>query len=1030
MKLFSLTVRTSFIISIFVFALLFTYTIVFSNKSEAAANDKNASPKTVFSNTSPITINSVAVPTPTPLLIPAATYPSTINVAGLTGTTTKVTVSFRGFTHRFTSRLDFLLVSPTGQKFIVLSDRGNDQVPIRDLDITFDDDAASFFPLFEIPVSGNSYKPTNVGSNDVFPAPAPSPPYGSSLDSTLNGTFNGANPNGNWSLYIVNQGNSSDEGALNLGWNLNITTTGSPATTFANTNYLEIPWVKAKAAPYGSIINVSGTSGVVSNLKVSLNGISHGRTSDIDVLLVSPNGSGVIIMGDIGGTSGATNIDLTLDDAAPQFLPENSPLTSGIYKLRNSTNSNTIIDSDTFLAPAPLYYLNSGTLAGFNKISPNGNWTLYVMDDSPGESGMIAGGWSLDITTAPFVPVETGCLFPTLSLSNNFGVGISPTHLAVGDFDSNQKPDLVVTNQASNNVSVLLNDGSGGFANQTLLTAGSSPYAVAVSNFNGDTNQDLAVINSASNNVSIFLGNGNGTFSTATNFTVGASPISVAVGDFNNDAKQDLAVANFGGFFSGTVSILLGNGTGGFSAPTTLRTRTQPSYVAIGNFNSDNLPDLAVATFGSNSVAIFSNTGGGNFSLTSNISVGAGPVFIEVTDLNNDGRADLNVANYNSDNISQRFGNGNGTFSGTGTNTPVGLNPTAIVSGDFTGNNTSVQTAVTLSGSNTVTFNQGVQVSQVGTGLFPYSLVKGDFDGNGKLDLATANSDSNNISILLNTCQVAKGNLFDFNADRRTDYSIFRPSQSAWYSASLSNAKTFAKPTDTRVPADYDGDSRTDYAIYRPESSLWYVTDLADRPIYFLQFGLPTDVPVPADFDGDTKADIAVWRPSDGVWYVRRSSDNSLQIYQFGMNGDKPVAADFDGDGKADFGIFRPSTGVWYIQRSTDNGFTILQFGTNTDKILPADYDGDGKADVAVWRPSTGVWYVLRSSDGGFTIIQYGLGTDIPVQGDFEGDGKFDIAVYRPSEGAWYVLRSSDNVSQAFNYGLSTDLPIPAAFVR
>lgn len=1019
MKLFSRTVKTSLFLSLLVCALLFIYALVFSARTEAS------SPKTVYSNPAPIAINTGATPTPTPLLIPAAAYPSTINVSGLAGTTTKVTVSLRGFTHKRTVNLDMLVVSPTGQKFIILSDVGNSNYPVNDVDITFDDAALTQYPADGVIYSG-TYRPRNISTNDMFPAPAPAPPYNSSLDSTLDATFGGANPNGTWSLYIVNQGNNSDEGGLNLGWNLRITTTGSQATTFANPNYLEIKWLKAKGSPYGSVINVAGVNGVVSDLKVSLNGITHTRTQDIDVLLVSPNGTGMIIMADTG-SGAATNVNLTFDDAAAQTIPEFVTLASGTYKPTNISNFNPIVDSDTFLTPAPLepYYVSS--LARFKGMNPNGNWTLYVMNDAPGHLGEIAGGWSLEITTAPFVPAPVGCIVPTMSLSNNFGVGTGPTHLAVGDFDNANGPDLVVTNQVSNDVSILLNDGQGGFANQTMLTAGSSPYAVAVSNFNGDMNQDLAVVNSNSNNVSIFLGNGNGTFSTATNFLVGAAPISVAAGDFNNDMKQDLAVANFGGFFSGTVSVLFGNGSGGFSAPTTLRTRTQPSYVAVGNFNADALPDLAVATFGSDSVAIFLNNGSGGFSLVSNVSVGAGPVFIEVVDLNNDGKADLNVANYNSDSVSQRFGNGNGTFSGAG-QALLGLNPTAVVSGDFTQNNQGLQTAASLSGSNNVKFLQGL--SQVATGTFPYSLVKGDFNGDGKLDLATANSDSNDISILLNSCQVARGNLFDFNADRRTDFAVFRPAQSAWYAAPFSTPKFFAKPTDLLVPADYDGDTDTDYGIYRPESGLWFVIDLNNQPIYFQQFGLAEDIPVPADFDGDTKADIAVWRPSNGTWYVRRSSDNSLSISTFGMSGDRPVAADFDGDGRADLGIFRPSTGVWYILRSGDSGVTIVQFGTDMDKILPADYDGDGKADVAVWRPTTGVWYVLRSTDGGFTIIQYGMNGDIPVQGDFEGDGKFDLAVYRPSEGVWYFRRSSDNVSSAYNYGISTDLPIPAVFVR
>ena len=70
------------------------------------------------------------------------------------------------------------------------------------------------------------------------------------------------------------------------------------------------------------------------------------------------------------------------------------------------------------------------------------------------------------------------------------------------------------------------------------------PVSVAVGDFNGDGKQDLAVANDSSDNVSILLGDGTGNFSAATNFGTGDCPYSVAVGDFNGDGKQDLAVAN------------------------------------------------------------------------------------------------------------------------------------------------------------------------------------------------------------------------------------------------------------------------------------------------------------------------------------------------------------------------------------------------------------------------------------------------------------------------------------------------------
>src|SRR5262249_23532348 len=87
--------------------------------------------------------------------------------------------------------------------------------------------------------------------------------------------------------------------------------------------------------------------------------------------------------------------------------------------------------------------------------------------------------------------------------------------------------------------------------------AGTNPVSVAVGDFNGDGKPDLVVANGGTANVSVLLGNGDGTFQSATSFGGLSGPASVAVGDFNGDGKGDLAVANSG---TTNASVLLGNG--------------------------------------------------------------------------------------------------------------------------------------------------------------------------------------------------------------------------------------------------------------------------------------------------------------------------------------------------------------------------------------------------------------------------------------------------------------------------------------
>ena len=87
-------------------------------------------------------------------------------------------------------------------------------------------------------------------------------------------------------------------------------------------------------------------------------------------------------------------------------------------------------------------------------------------------------------------------------------------------------------------------------------------------------------------------------------FGAGNGPVSVAVGDFNGDGRPDLAVANNG---SNNVSVLLGNGDGSFQAAQNFGAGSAPSSVAVGDFNSDGALDLAVANSGSNNVSVLIN---------------------------------------------------------------------------------------------------------------------------------------------------------------------------------------------------------------------------------------------------------------------------------------------------------------------------------------------------------------------------------------------------------------------------------------
>ncbi len=240
-------------------------------------------------------------------------------------------------------------------------------------------------------------------------------------------------------------------------------------------------------------------------------------------------------------------------------------------------------------------------------------------------------------------------------------VGLSPSSVAVGDFNLDGKSDLVTANLGSNNVRILRGDGVGGFTPWGLpvpVGSGSSPSSVAVGGFNFDPCPDLVTANSGSNNVTILRGDCLGGFTQfpGSPITVGLSPSSVAVGDFNGDGTSDLVTANSG---SNNVTILLGNGSGGFTqAGSPIAVGSSPSSVAVGDFDLDGTSDLVTANGGSNTVTILLGNGSGGFTEApgSPITVGSSPSSVAVGAFNVDRRPYLVTANAGSDNVTILLG--------------------------------------------------------------------------------------------------------------------------------------------------------------------------------------------------------------------------------------------------------------------------------------------------------------------------------------------------------------------------------------
>ena len=338
----------------------------------------------------------------------------------------------------------------------------------------------------------------------------------------------------------------------------------------------------------------------------------------------------------------------------------------------------------------------------------------------------------------------------------DFATGTNPVSAAIGDMNGDGKPDLAVANWNSATVSVLLGDGAGGFGARSDFATGAYPYWVAIGDVSGDGKPDVAAANYCCNTVSVLLGDGAGGFGAKTDFATGSGPASVAIGDVSGDGKPDLAVANYGyyGFDSNTVSVLLSNGAGGFGAKTDFATGSgyvggSPRSVVIGDVNIDGKPDLAAAA--GDGVPVLLGDGMGGFGAPTFVYTQFAAASVAIGDLNDDGNPDLAVA-AGSAYASVLFGDGMGEF-GERHDFMVGYYPSAIAIGDVSGDETPDLVVASTGGAVSVLLGNGVggflDCTFFAVGGYPNAVAIADVSGDGKPDVATANTQSNTVSVLL-----------------------------------------------------------------------------------------------------------------------------------------------------------------------------------------------------------------------------------------------------------------------------------------
>ena len=499
-----------------------------------------------------------------------------------------------------------------------------------------------------------------------------------------------------------------------------------------------------------------------------------------------------------------------------------------------------------------------GTNGGNGK--GDGTFTAGAILDVGDEPVSLAAG-DLDLDTDLDI-VTANRLSATVSVLENDGaggftlvmspevdnplLGPQPMGVAILRVDDSPRPDIVTSNVGRQSVTLLLDDGTGGFQAATRHPVLVSPQAVVPLDADADGRLDLAVPCKASNAVVVLLTRPP-TFSAAKRYTVGAQPVAAVSADLDGDGDLDLAVANK---LDSTVSILLNTGAGAFvlhsiSPPV----GSSPTAIVAGDFDRDGTPDLAVSS-GANVVTVLRGTGGGSFEIAATLAAGLGPEDLAVADVDGNGAVDLLVCNVGtSRTVAFLRNNGSvGSISfAPAQYTSVAENPTAIFAGhlnadsfpDFAVANDSDATLTVGYGNGSGSFSGFTTLTLTAPDATPTSVTGADFDGDGDIDLAATVLFGGAVSVFWNdgTSFATSPTRFpaagaavhaaaaDLNADGKLDLTVATAGLEVLRGrgslASFEEGEDFvAGPAPLHVVvADFSGEGRPDVAVVNRDSN-------------------------------------------------------------------------------------------------------------------------------------------------------------------------------------------------------------------
>lgn len=305
------------------------------------------------------------------------------------GTISSISVELNNLSHTFTRDLDIAVEAPDGQLVMLMSDACG-PATISGLYLGFSPANGTAIPE-DAPCTNGNYATADYGTTNDPLTSKPGANYSLSLSSLI-----GIDPNGVWKLHIEDD-TDLDGGSLGS-WAIRIDTDVAPSLGLTR---LPETGEGGPSTPAVVLSKDVSSQGPITDVDVVLRDLTHVVGTDLDVLLVSPSGTGVILMSDQCGGTSLLRANFRFDDAAPIMLPDSTSIaacqvSSATLKPLDAGDIETAIPG----APAGPY---STSLSAFNGQSANGTWRLYLHDDLDSSSASFGyiKDFELAITQSP-----------------------------------------------------------------------------------------------------------------------------------------------------------------------------------------------------------------------------------------------------------------------------------------------------------------------------------------------------------------------------------------------------------------------------------------------------------------------------------------------------------------------------------------------------------------------------------------------------------------------------------------------------